>query len=58
LELIVRGIIFDGRDRAAVELKAMDVAYKNGSAFTNGYVWVCHFNEDNKIVKINAFMNM
>jgi ketosteroid isomerase-like protein len=57
LELIVRGIIFDVRDRAAVELKAMDVDYKNGLAFTNEYVWVCHFNEDNKIVKINAFMN-
>jgi hypothetical protein len=40
LELIVRGIIFDGRDGAAVELEAVDVDYKNGLAFTNEYVWV------------------
>ncbi|KAL1611043.1 hypothetical protein SLS59_000680 [Nothophoma quercina] len=52
----VKDIIFDGRNRAAVELKAVDVKCKNGLAFTNEYVWVCHFSEDNKITKINALM--
>lgn len=57
MKLVVQDIIFDGHKRAAVEMKAVDMKCKNGLAFTNEYVWVCHFNDENKIVKINAFMD-
>lgn len=57
LKLVVQDIIFDGKNRAAVELKAVDVVCKSGLAFTNEYVWVCHFNDQDKIVKINAYMD-
>ncbi|KAH6625934.1 hypothetical protein C7974DRAFT_338325 [Boeremia exigua] len=57
LKLVVQDIIFDGDKRAAVEMKAVDVICKNGLAFNNEYVWVCHFNKENRIVKINAFMD-
>ncbi|KAH6618438.1 hypothetical protein C7974DRAFT_440635 [Boeremia exigua] len=55
--LVVQDIIHDGANKAAVELKAVGVECKDGLKFTNEYVWVCHFNDQDKIVKINAFMD-
>ncbi|KAJ4319009.1 hypothetical protein N0V94_004146 [Neodidymelliopsis sp. IMI 364377] len=57
LSLVVQDIIHDGANKAAVELKAVGVECKDGTKFTNEYVWVCHFNDQDKIVKINAFMD-
>ncbi|KNG48005.1 hypothetical protein DDE82_002270 [Stemphylium lycopersici] len=57
LKLVVQDIIFDGKSKAAVELKAVDVECKNGLKFTNEYVWVCHFDGNDRIVKVNAFMD-
>ncbi|KAJ5660678.1 uncharacterized protein N7484_000050 [Penicillium longicatenatum] len=56
LKLEVQNIICDGR-QAAVELKAVDTKCKNGLPFTNVYTWICVFNEQNKIVKIRAYMD-
>ncbi|KAL6704164.1 hypothetical protein ACN47E_008724 [Coniothyrium glycines] len=57
LKLVVQDIIHDGKNKVAVELKAVDVECKNGLKFTNEYVWVCHFNDQDKIIKLNAFMD-
>ncbi|KAF3031120.1 hypothetical protein E8E11_000151, partial [Didymella keratinophila] len=57
LKLVVQDIIHNRANKAAVELKAVDVDCKDGLKFTNEYVWVCHFNDQDKIVKINAFMD-
>lgn len=57
LSLVVQDIIHDGANKAAVELKAVGVECKDGMKFTNEYVWVCHFNDHDKIVKISAFMD-
>ncbi|KAH7134864.1 hypothetical protein B0J11DRAFT_425192 [Dendryphion nanum] len=57
LKLVVQDIIHDGKNKAAVELKAVGVECKNGLKFPNEYVWVCHFNDQDKIIKINAFMD-
>ncbi|KAH7357517.1 hypothetical protein BKA66DRAFT_612629 [Pyrenochaeta sp. MPI-SDFR-AT-0127] len=57
LKLVVQDIVHDGRNKAAVELKAVDVKCKDGLPFTNEYVWVCHFNDEDRIVRINAFMD-
>ncbi|KAJ5833645.1 hypothetical protein N7474_001956 [Penicillium riverlandense] len=56
LKLEVQNIICDGH-QAAVELKAVDTKCKNGLPFTNEYTWVCEFNEQNKIVKMRAYMD-
>ncbi|KAF7177656.1 hypothetical protein CNMCM7691_006017 [Aspergillus felis] len=56
LKLQIENIISDGR-QAAVELKAVDTMCKNGLQFTNEYTWVCEFNEENKIIKIRAYMD-
>ena len=55
--LVVQDIIHDGANKAAVELKAVGVECKDGLKFTNEYIRVCHFNDQDKIVKINAFMD-
>ncbi|KAJ4351119.1 uncharacterized protein N0V89_006458 [Didymosphaeria variabile] len=57
LKLVVQDIITDGKNKAAVQLKAEGVECKNGLKFPNEYVWVCHFNDRNKIVKVDAFMD-
>jgi ketosteroid isomerase-like protein len=54
--LVVQDIIASG-DRAVVELKAIDVECKNGLAFTNEYAWILKFNDQNKIIKVNAYMD-
>lgn len=56
LRLVVENIICDGY-QAAVEMKAVDTKCKNGLPFTNEYTWVCEFNDQNKIVKIRAYMD-
>lgn len=56
LKLEIQNIICDGR-QAAVEMKAVDTKCKNGLPFTNEYTWVCEFNDQNKIVKIRAYMD-
>lgn len=56
LRLVVQNIIVDGND-VVVELKAVDTECKNGLPFTNEYAWVCRFNKDGKIDKVNAYMD-
>lgn len=56
LKLVVQNIIASG-NQAVVELKAVDVKCKNGLAFTNEYAWVLEFNDQNKIVKVRAYMD-
>ncbi|KZM28341.1 uncharacterized protein EKO05_0010452 [Ascochyta rabiei] len=57
LKLVVQDIIHDGGNKAAVQLKAVDVECKNGLKFTNEYVWICHFDDRDMIVKLIAFMD-
>jgi len=57
LKLVVQNVISDGGSTACIELKAVDVKCKNGLPFTNEYAWICHFNGENKIVKVNAYMD-
>ncbi|GME47272.1 hypothetical protein BDV41DRAFT_72418 [Neofusicoccum parvum] len=57
LKLVVRNIISDGQNQAAIELEAVDTVCKNGLKFTNFYTWICTFGENGKIVKINAYMD-
>jgi ketosteroid isomerase-like protein len=54
---VVQDIIHDGGNKAAVQLKAEGMECKNGLKFPNEYVWWCTFNDDAKIIKINAFMD-
>lgn len=56
LKLQIENIICDGR-QAAVEMKAVDTKCKSGLVFSNEYTWVCEFNDQNKIVKIRAYMD-
>ncbi|KAL4894497.1 hypothetical protein BDV59DRAFT_200841 [Aspergillus ambiguus] len=56
LKLAVQNVICDGR-QAAVELKAVDMVCKNGLPFSNEYTWICEFNDDNKIIKVRAYMD-
>ncbi|KAI9375879.1 hypothetical protein BJX61DRAFT_539334 [Aspergillus egyptiacus] len=56
MRLTVQNVICDGR-QAAVELKAVDMVCKNGLPFTNEYTWICEFNDENKIVKVRAYMD-
>ncbi|EAW15550.1 uncharacterized protein NFIA_048880 [Aspergillus fischeri NRRL 181] len=51
LKLQIENIISDGRQAA------VDTMCKNELPFTNEYTWVCEFNEENKIIKIRAYMD-
>ncbi|KAH8430253.1 nuclear transport factor 2 family protein [Aspergillus melleus] len=56
LKLQVRNVICDGH-QAVVEMRAIDTECLNGLPFTNEYAWVCEFNDENRIIRIRAYMD-